>query len=169
MASASKTPNLNLPQWVETEKPERTDFNTAFDAIDDVIDGGSATPFAAMPYVGTAPIIESGSNTDGHWVKFADGTLIQWGKIIYTGSVSNTALSAGGGYRTSAPGRTFPTAFYDTNYTLFANNLSTTVSIGTYASVGTETAFSLGFYTVSSDGTSRERHAVWMAIGRWKA
>ena len=35
MASASKTPNLNLPQWVGTEKPERTDFNAAFDAIDD--------------------------------------------------------------------------------------------------------------------------------------
>ncbi len=34
MASASKTPNLNLPQWVGTEKPERTDFNAAFDAID---------------------------------------------------------------------------------------------------------------------------------------
>ena len=38
MASASKTPNLNLPQWVETEKPERTDFNAAFDAIDTTID-----------------------------------------------------------------------------------------------------------------------------------
>lgn len=35
MASASKTPNLNLPQWVGTEKPERTDFNAAFDAIDE--------------------------------------------------------------------------------------------------------------------------------------
>ena len=35
MASASKTPNLNLPQWVGTEKPERTDFNEAFAAIDD--------------------------------------------------------------------------------------------------------------------------------------
>ena len=34
MASASKTPNLNLPQWVGTEKPERTDFSAAFDAID---------------------------------------------------------------------------------------------------------------------------------------
>ena len=34
MASASKTPNLNLPQWVGAEKPERTDFNAAFDAID---------------------------------------------------------------------------------------------------------------------------------------
>ena len=44
MASASKTPNLNLPQWVETEKPERTDFNAAFDAIDDefasLLEGG---------------------------------------------------------------------------------------------------------------------------------
>ena len=34
MASASKTPNLNLPQWVGTEKPERTDFNAAFNEID---------------------------------------------------------------------------------------------------------------------------------------
>ena len=34
MASASKTPNLNLPQWVATEKPERTDFNGAFNTID---------------------------------------------------------------------------------------------------------------------------------------
>ena len=35
MASANKTPNLNLPQWVGTEKQERTDLNVAFDAIDD--------------------------------------------------------------------------------------------------------------------------------------
>ena len=35
MASAATTPNLNLPQWVGTEKPERTDFNAAFDAIDE--------------------------------------------------------------------------------------------------------------------------------------
>lgn len=37
MASASKTPNLNLPQWVGTEKPERTDFNAAFDEIDTTV------------------------------------------------------------------------------------------------------------------------------------
>ena len=37
MASASKTPSLNLPQWVGTEKPERTDFNAAFDAIDTTV------------------------------------------------------------------------------------------------------------------------------------
>lgn len=37
MASASKTPNLNLPQWVGTEKQERTDLNAAFDAIDTTV------------------------------------------------------------------------------------------------------------------------------------
>lgn len=44
MSSASKTPNLNLPQWAANEKPERTDFNTAFDSIDDIIRSGTWTP-----------------------------------------------------------------------------------------------------------------------------
>lgn len=65
MASASTTPNLNLPQWVETEKPERTDFNAAFDAIDDHV-AESASKH----------ITESGSDTYGRYVKFDDGTLI---------------------------------------------------------------------------------------------
>ncbi len=55
MASASKTPNLNLPQWVGTEKPERTDFNAAFDAIDG--------------------LVVSGSNSNGSYIKFPDGTM----------------------------------------------------------------------------------------------
>lgn len=29
-----------------------------------------------MPFVGTAPIIESGSNANGSWIKYADGTMI---------------------------------------------------------------------------------------------
>ena len=35
MAATNQTSNLGLPQWVATDKPQRTDFNTAFDAIDD--------------------------------------------------------------------------------------------------------------------------------------
>ena len=41
MASTNKTPNLNLPQWVGTDKPERTDFNAAFSDVDSAI--GSQT------------------------------------------------------------------------------------------------------------------------------
>ena len=48
MASASKTPNLNLPQWVGTEKPERTDFNEAFLAIDGYADWVSSVSVSAI-------------------------------------------------------------------------------------------------------------------------
>ena len=61
MASASKTPNLNLPQWVGTEKPERTDFNAAFDAIDNAA---------------TRLVKEFGSNSNGSWVKFTNNLAI---------------------------------------------------------------------------------------------
>ena len=33
-------------------------------------------PFANMPLVGGAPIVENGSNSDGRWTKYADGTQI---------------------------------------------------------------------------------------------
>ena len=48
-----------------------------------------------MPLSGTAPIVDSGSNTNGNWTKFADGTMICtvhmnairtasiWGALIY--------------------------------------------------------------------------------------
>ena len=66
MASASKTPNLNLPQWVGTEKPERTDFNAAFDAIDD-------------------HVAESVIDDDPHGVDFIMHKVAR----TYTGSVVN--------------------------------------------------------------------------------
>ena len=34
MAATNSTTNLGLPQWVATDKPEMTDFNTAFSDID---------------------------------------------------------------------------------------------------------------------------------------
>lgn len=44
--------------------------------------GGSGNPFTAMPYVGTAPIVESGSNANGYFVKYADGTMICTKKAV---------------------------------------------------------------------------------------
>ena len=34
MSYASQTPNLGLPQWILSEPPQMTDFNTAFSNID---------------------------------------------------------------------------------------------------------------------------------------
>jgi len=38
------------------------------------IAGGADANFTAMPQVGGDPIVESGSNADGEWTKWADGT-----------------------------------------------------------------------------------------------
>ena len=37
MASANKTPILNLPQWLGNEYMERTDWNTAFATLEDAV------------------------------------------------------------------------------------------------------------------------------------
>jgi len=71
MASASKTPNLDLPQWLETEKPERTDFNAAFDAIDDLIETGSFTPYFTI-----------GNSTTGITHAYQQGYYYKIGKIV---------------------------------------------------------------------------------------
>lgn len=57
MSFEASTPNLELPQWVHTDKPQMVDFNTAFLNID-------------------SHVIESGSNDNGNWIKFCDGTMI---------------------------------------------------------------------------------------------
>ena len=40
------------------------------------IAGGASANFTAMPQVGGDPIVESGSNADGEFTKFSDGTLL---------------------------------------------------------------------------------------------
>jgi len=40
------------------------------------ITGGTNANFTAMPQVGGNPIVESGSNADGEWTRWADGTQI---------------------------------------------------------------------------------------------
>ena len=44
--------------------------------ITSILAGGSDANFTTMPQVGGDPIVESGSNANGEYTKFADGTLI---------------------------------------------------------------------------------------------
>lgn len=66
MASAATTPNLGLPQWVGTEKPEMDDFNAAFDAIDDHV-----ATFAK-------------SLTSNGYQKYPSGLIEQWGSTTFS-------------------------------------------------------------------------------------
>jgi len=40
------------------------------------LSGGANADFTAMPEVGGSPIVESGSNANGSWTKWADGTMV---------------------------------------------------------------------------------------------
>ena len=42
-------------------------------------DGNAVVDHPNMPEVGSTPLVDSGSNSDGEWTRFADGTQLCWG------------------------------------------------------------------------------------------
>ncbi len=81
MSYTNKTPNLNLPQWVGTEKPERTDFNAAFDAIDTEV---TATNTSIANFLPQQRLEGSGSG------KLIDKYSLAWNSLylLMTGAVT---------------------------------------------------------------------------------
>jgi len=107
-----------------------------------------------------AGIIESGSNANGSYVKFSDGTLQQWGK--------NTANFTKGYI-------TFPVPFIDTNYGFSCPSaVEPDVSWVITALVDSATIFTNKVYISpikmpgATDATLPAGLLRWMAIGRWK-
>ena len=58
-----------------------------------ILAGGSDANFTSMPQVGGDPIVESGSNADGEWTKWADGLLINRYREFVINVTSNTRTS----------------------------------------------------------------------------
>jgi hypothetical protein len=84
-----------------------------------ILAGGASANFASMPQVGGDPIVESGSNADGEWTRWADGTQICTG--TYT-TLSNDSADSdiGGLFRTSFTDLVdLPISFIDTDYFIF--------------------------------------------------
>lgn len=126
-----------------------------------------------------AGIVESGSNDNGSWVKYADGTMEQWGSATFTGAETGTT----GSYKRI----TFPQAFannkFSVNYTPlyeggYAQNiilyviLTGTDKYGSGNALSADTVYRrLGHTTDATE--LAELYATdlsfnWQAIGRWK-
>lgn len=133
--------------------------------------GGSSNPFTAMPYVGTAPVVETGNNDNGAFIKFADGTM-----ICRQFLPSPTGNSAQGSIFVSPElGWTYPVAFYDypsVTYTPILVSGTTPASpIGatrasTYAESKSNTSCYVFYATSSATVVAK---ISFEAIGRWKA
>ncbi len=74
--------------------------------------GTGGPDFVGMPSVGGDPVVESGSNSDGEWTRWADGTQEVWKVIVETGTPTADGNVAGVYTRTILNGtNSFPMSF----------------------------------------------------------
>ena len=106
-------------------------------------------------------IVESGSNANGYYTKFADGTLIN---RYYVGPVT---INGGSGASVSV---TFPFPFIDTNWyssIVITNGQNYWSWLATAVKDIANTGFSLDIWN-NSNGQCPNQYFNYIAIGRWK-
>ena len=110
-------------------------------------------------------IIESGSNANGYYEKYANGTMKQWGKAIVTAELK-TAHGSSGWFRTASEQFiTHPVPFVGETPVV---NLTAQAALN-IAYISTNNLDKTGFFPlvpVSQAGATRYVH--WTAIGKWK-
>jgi hypothetical protein len=131
---------------------------------------GAVSEAAGVP---TGRIIEQGSNANGEYVRFADGTQVVWGSFSM-GSIT----SAGSGtladpYRTSVSDWTYPVSFVGASPFLAHHaRIGFTAARGASyiarnGALGLVSVQGLQAYRTSSASNADEVTAWMMAIGRW--
>ena len=106
----------------------------------------------------------TGSNSNGTYIKFADGTLIQYGTT--TISVSLSQIASTGVYYQSKT-LNMPLSFASTTYTISGSSRYSTghiLPIGGVANTVSQVNICIyDFYARSGNVSVR-----WMAVGKWK-
>lgn len=159
MASINKTPNYGLNQWQGNEYPKRQDFvddnlnaDTAIKSVDNSLAAYKAES-------ANKHITESGSNANGSYIKFDDGTMIC--TIVKT---DNLAISSAylGGFVSVLQSWTMPATFKDAPKVV--SGVNNAIGI---ISVSTSTIVTYGYTSIATQVAS-SRMAKLCAIGRWK-
>ena len=105
-------------------------------------------------------VISTGSNTNGYYCKFSDGTLIQYGHVLvsFSGSMASGSI-------------TMPYSFIsDPAPTFFIMAQSTSVERLLLKCGANASGNNFDYTVATADGTSysSSRNLNWFAIGRWK-
>lgn len=129
--------------------------------------------FTAMPTVGGDAIVESGSNANGSWVKWADGTMDQWGFHFDTVDITSNG-NVLSGFRNNSVGHTLPQAFVSTTGMVVVASNHFDSGVGTHVldlNVNTLSYLTTEFRLVwasEASQTAQDVAASWHAKGRWK-
>ena len=119
-------------------------------------------------FINNTQIIESGSNTNGRYIKYYDGTMIQWNYMEVTDQAINTAY---GSLFQGTRNITYPVAFVGATPILTCSMFKW----GSSASWGTTTESPNSLTTGTLRGIDAFSRATgtgcrisWFAIGKWK-
>lgn len=121
---------------------------------------GTVSESSGVP---TGAIIERGSNANGSYTKYADGTLICTGSISTSRAINSAYF---GGFRSGGEPFTFPSSFSSTPK-VSAVLKDLTSAFGVCAINTNSTSTSIVFTSIDSIGTSDPRNADIIAIGTW--
>jgi len=117
-------------------------------------------------------IYESGSNSNGSWIKYSDGTMVQWG-IRNVGTIA--WVSSGYGSRVHRGTLVnLPTNFINNTVSVSVGNLDGNVALNgstlCYAGIYGASFNQLDVYFVANTPQTNGGYIhSWQAIGRWKA
>lgn len=132
--------------------------DAAMQAIVGTVSQSSGTP--------TGAIIETGTGTNGRFIKFADGTLICWGSADLSTNNINTAWA--GGFRSALIGIILPAAFVGS--AIMSAWMSGAAMANGWISgtvVNADTATGGVYASRVSTATSQSVIVDFIAIGRW--
>jgi len=119
---------------------------------------GTVSQSAGVP---TGAVVEQGSNANGEYVRFADGTQICWHSTSVTQAISIGFL---GGFRDAGQTWNFPIAFISAP--VVSGNPQALTSFSVTIPTTTTTASSV-FHTAIASQASATLEADLIAIGRW--
>jgi len=109
-------------------------------------------------------IVETGSNSNGNWIKFDNGTMMQWGS-----NTNSSATSFADGVYSKQHNFNLPASFIDLSYTVTASASPTHSSYSWVYSPQRITTSQVGCYMWSNyNYGSAPVGVLWQAIGRWK-
>ena len=136
----------------------------ANDAVDNTkLDLSETYNFTAMPQKSGTDIVSKGSNSNGSYVKFGDGTLIC--HVAKSTSAQNQGPSAGNFYSSTAGTWTYPLAFSS------APRVIAQVSGGHYNAMSAKAvsinATTTNYLTMSINSTGNAQGMELFAIGVW--
>ncbi len=121
---------------------------------------GFVVPISHLNESSIKHITESGSNANGSYIKFDDGTMIC---VSTTRNVTNISSASGGVFRSPMSAWTLPATFINTDYIFTGSGNPAWVGLG-----GTKDTTSISYYAYSSTSLSEAVAVNLLAIGRWK-